>query len=162
MRRTPCIGTFGVSLAVYAGLTLLFATPAKAPANSLLTRSPERSIAAIQEAQDFDPKLERYRYCYGVHINYDRATPERRRECKARVLLRLNHALATPGSYFSIPLHFECQNTAAGFTKWYNWKNIPVLKLKPNRELEVIEQAINNYLVREDNVAEWMRARARR
>lgn len=126
--------------------------PAEAPGSGV------RSIAQIQE-ESFDQQLNRYRHCYGVHVSYDNASEGRRRACKALIVHKIGKALDNPGSYFSSPLHFECQNTAAGFTQWYDWKSNPVLKLKPNQEYEVIDHAIANYLKVSTNTPSWIKAR---
>ncbi len=143
-----------------AGAPLLFITwntLAQAPAGEDLGIYSGRSIAQIQE-EDFDRRLNRYRHCYGVQVSYENASEGRRRACKALVVHKIGKALEAPGAYFNLPLSFECQNTGAGFTQWYDWKSNPVLKLKPNQEYEVIEHAIENYLKNSFNAARWSRA----
>ena len=119
---------------------------------------PGRSLAALQETE-FDSKLDRYRQCYGIKVSYKQASVGRRRACKALLVHRLGDVLAAPGAYFSVPLRFECQNTAKGYTKWINWENHPVLKLKPNQEYKVIDLAITNYLKTGKNSSKWLKAK---
>lgn len=133
-----------------------FTLMAQAP-SSPSTTSPSRSLAAVQE-EGFDQKLNRYRYCYGIHVTYDNASDARRRACKALLVHKLGGALEQPGSYFSAALHFECQNTAAGYTELVEWQTKPVFRLKPNQEYEVLDRAMQNYLVKNQNSAQWLRA----
>ena len=150
-------------LALALGTTAIYVaaawtTSAQAPSDTgRLELAGGRSIAQIQE-ESFDQDLSRYRHCYGIHVTYDNASDGRRRACKAMIVHKIGKALGNPGAYFGSPLHFECQNTAAGFTQWYDWKSNPVLKLKPNREYEVIDHAIANYLKVSTNSSSWIRA----
>lgn len=140
------------AIVYFAALT----TAAQAPSGS--HSGDGRTIAQIQE-ESFDVKLNRFRHCYGVHISYDNASDGRRRACKALIVHKIGKALEGDGAYFSSPLLFECQNTAAGFTQWYDWKSNPVLKLKPNMENEVIDHAIENYLKVNADKDRWREAK---
>lgn len=121
------------------------------------TEQPSRSLAAIQE-KEFDHKLNRFNRCYGVQLSYEHASEGRRRSCKALVVHRIGSALEEQGAYFSSPLRFECQNTAAGQTEKTEWQTEPVFRLKPNLEYEVLDKAIQNYLVKVEANQDWQRA----
>lgn len=121
------------------GLFLFSISPARAPhggKNSL----GGRTIASLQE-REFDQKLLQFQLCYSVHFNAERATPERRRVCKALLVHRLDKFLSTPGSYLKAPMEFHCEDTVFSRPKDRSDDFIHVA-MQPNKEFEEIDNAI--------------------
>ncbi|RZA01471.1 MAG: hypothetical protein EOP11_17415 [Proteobacteria bacterium] len=109
-----------------------------------------RTIASTQETE-FDRQLLKYHLCYGVDFNPSKATLERRRECKALVVHRLQLALDRPGAYLKDPLEFQCENTVFGKPN-LETSAISVV-LKPNAEFTAMDEALSRS-VEIANVAE--------
>jgi hypothetical protein len=109
-----------------------------------------RTIASLQE-DEFDRQLLKYHLCYGVNFNPSKATLERRRECKALVVHRLQLALEKPGAYIKDPLEFQCENTVFGKPN-LDTSAISVV-LKPNAEFQAMDEALSRS-VEVTNVAE--------
>ncbi len=138
---------------------LIFASPAEAPADRRTKQSNKaRSIAAIQEI-GFNQHLERFNLCYGIRLDFDSVSESRRRSCKAIVLHDLRRELSAPGTYFSRPVRFMCQSTGLGTTRFFDSEGVQVFRLKPNREHEMIETAVQNHLHRSDEPARWLEAK---
>lgn len=139
-----------------AFLFLVNTGPARAPhgGKKFITN---RSIASLQE-EDFDKQLALYEICYGVKLNTDGCTLERRRVCKAMLVHRLDSTLAEPGTFFRQPLNFDCQDTA--FKKKLASLEEAQIPLKPNAEFQAIDRAIEDSIYRE-TVDTWKDRKAR-
>lgn len=122
--------------------------PAKAPQGNKKSLG-GRTIASIQE-EEFDRILQQYQVCYGVRFVAQKATPERRRVCKAVLVHWLSQAFGESGSYFAVPVEFQCENTAMGRRSWFGDLNHPIVALQPNTESETIEGVLKEYLDRKE------------
>jgi hypothetical protein len=128
-----------VVLLLSTAMFLFTISPARAPhggKNSL----GGRTIASLQE-REFDQKLLQFQLCYSVNFNAERATPERRRVCKALLVHRLEKFLANPGSYLKAPMEFHCEDTVFSRPKGKDDDLIHVA-MQPNKEFEAIDVAI--------------------
>lgn len=112
-----------------------------------------RTIASVQE-EEFDLRLERLRFCYGVRLQAHDVSIDRRRACKAIVVNKLRQILGQRGVYLVQPLHIDCQDRSNGQAEWREWDGTPVLALKPNNEREMIDRIKEKYLVESEISAE--------
>ena len=105
-----------------------------------------RTIASVQE-EEFNRKLERFDFCFGARFHNGDVSMDRRRVCKAIVVQKLNGLLNKPGVFLSRPIRLQCQDSPRGPKEWKDWDGTPVIAVRPNRELEVVEHISANYLV---------------
>jgi hypothetical protein len=151
---------WATTVTIVAAVVLFFAmtTSARAPhgGNSYLGG---RTIASLQE-EDFDRILLREKICYGVTVNAEKATLDRRRVCKALVVNRLEAALSRPGTYLKEPLEFQCEDTVFGKPRAPASEEALAVVMKPNQEFFAIDNALAAG-IDVANVAESTHRRAR-
>lgn len=139
MKRAAKFAWSFVGTVVPALLLFFFLiVPARAPQGGKSSLG-GRTIASQQE-DEFDRQLLKYHLCYGVQFNPSKATLERRRECKALVVHRLQLALDRPGAFLKDPLEFQCENTVFGKPN-LDTSAVSVV-LKPNSEFQAMDEAL--------------------
>ena len=143
MRRAVKVAvSLGVTLALALVISFLMISPARAPSGGKLWTG-GRTIASLQE-EDFDKRLLKLQLCYGIRIDTEQCTLERRRVCKALVAHEMEAALEAPGAYLRIPIDFRCDDTAVG--KPIGMEDDAV-SLRPNGELDAIQSALRSALL---------------
>ena len=109
MRRAVKVAvSLGVTLALALVISFLMISPARAPSGGKLWTG-GRTIASLQE-EDFDKRLLKLQLCYGIRIDTEQCTLERRRVCKALVAHEMEAALEAPGD----PAAAACARSARG------------------------------------------------